>query len=55
MISKNGQTFDLKGLSTDVKPINVDTNTLFLELDTKKFFYFDGRDWQPVGGAEEGE
>lgn len=55
MITNNGSSLDLKGISTDVKPLNVETNTLFLELDTKKFYYFDGLEWQPVGGAEEDE
>ena len=55
MITLVNSSENLTGLSKDIKPINVSTNTLFLELDTKKFYYFDGRDWQPVGGAEEGE
>lgn len=54
MLTLVNSSKDLMGLSTDVKPINVPTNTLFLELDTKKFYYFDGCDWQPVlgGGGE---
>lgn len=50
MITLNGATANLVGLSTDTKPINVDTNTIFLELDTGAFYYFDGRDWKVVGG-----
>jgi len=38
------------GLSTDTKPENVPVNTLFLELDTGDFYYFDGEDWQKIGG-----
>ena len=47
--------FDLKGLSTDTpKPTTVNdfpvgVNSLFLELDTGKFYYFDGSDWNEVG------
>lgn len=51
MITKNGQTADLIGLSTDVKPTeDVATNTLFLELDTGDFYYFNGTTWAKVGG-----
>lgn len=42
---------ELTGLSTDTKPTNVLTNTLFLELDTGDFYYYDGSDWQEVGGS----
>lgn len=47
--------FELKGLSTDEKPTQVggkdiEVNSLFLELDTGDFYYFDGEDWQKVGG-----
>lgn len=40
------------GLSTDTKPTdgNVDINSLFLELDTKDVYYFDGSAWNKVGG-----
>lgn len=39
------------GLSTDTKPIdNVSINSLFLELDTKDIYYFDGSAWSKVGG-----
>lgn len=51
MITKNGQTADLMGLSTDTKPTeDIATNTLFLELDTGDYFYFDGTTWAKVGG-----
>ena len=44
--------YDWKGLSTDEKPTEgVAVNDLFLELDTLSFYYFDGNEWQPVGGA----
>lgn len=51
MITLNGASSDLCGLSTDAKPESADINTIFLELDTGDFYYFDGRDWQKVGGA----
>ena len=41
---------DYLGLSTDEKPTAVPVNTLFLELDTGDIYYFDGEDWQKVGG-----
>lgn len=42
---------EYSGLSTDEKPTNgVAVNALFLELDTGKFYYFDGGYWQEVGG-----
>lgn len=51
MITKNGQTADLLGLSTDTKPTeDVAVNTLFLELNTGDFYYFDGTTWAKVGG-----
>lgn len=42
--------YEYKGLSTDEKPTNAGVNSLFLELDTGDFYYFDGSDWQKVGG-----
>ena len=42
---------ELTGTSGDTKPTNVLVNTLFLELDTLDFYYFDGTDWQKCGGA----
>lgn len=46
--------FDLKGLSTDQKPSEIEgmpigANSLFLELDTGNFYYFDGSAWQSLG------
>ena len=32
---------ELYGLSTDVKPTNVNNASLFYEMDTKKIFMFD--------------
>lgn len=39
------------GLSTDTKPTDCGTNSLFLELDTKDVYYYDGDSWEKVGGA----
>ncbi len=51
MITKNGQTADLLGLSTDTKPTDgISVNTLFLELDTGDYYYFTGAAWAKVGG-----
>lgn len=41
---------EYKGLSTDTKPTNCAVNSLFLELDTGDFYYFDGTTWAKVGG-----
>ena len=37
--------YEYKGLSTDIKPTNCQVNSLFLELDTGYFYYFDGSTW----------
>lgn len=44
-----------QGLSTEEKPTdNVPINSLFLELDTGDFYYFDETEWKKVGsGASE--
>ena len=51
--SKNGNSdFEYKGLSTDEKPTDgVGINSLFLELDTNTFYYFDGEGWTELGQA----
>ena len=41
---------DYKGLSTDTKPTDCAVNSLFLELDTGDFYYFDGTAWSKIGG-----
>ena len=51
---KQPNDMELKGLSTDIKPTEVngnkvDVNSLFFELDTGKIFYFDGEIWKEVG------
>lgn len=42
--------YEYKGLSTDTKPTNCAVNSLFLELDTGDFYYFNGTTWAKVGG-----
>jgi hypothetical protein len=41
--------FEYRGLSTDAKPLNAATNSLFLELDTGDFYYYNGTAWAKVG------
>lgn len=55
MITNNGANADLRGKSTDEKPTNAAPNTLYLELDTGTFYFFDGdtETWELVGGSEE--
>lgn len=52
MITNNGSSAGLCGLSSDDKPTNVDVNTIFLELDTGIFYFFNGETWEEVGGGE---
>lgn len=40
---------ELAGLSTDVKPTTCGANSIFLELDTGDFYYFNGTTWSKVG------
>lgn len=42
---KQAGYYEYKGLSTDIKPTNCQVNSLFLELDTGYFYYFDGSTW----------
>ena len=49
-VTLNGSRADYGGLSSDTKPEDVPVNTLFLELDTGDFYYFDGTAWAKVGG-----
>ena len=41
---------EYKGLSTDEKPTGCAVNSLFLELDTGNFYYFNGEEWRLIGG-----
>ena len=40
---------EFSGLSTDPKPTNCGVNSLFLELNTGDFYYWDGESWEKVG------
>lgn len=47
--------YDVKCLSTDTKPKELNgepiaVNSLCLELDTGDFYYFDGNNWNKIGG-----
>lgn len=42
---------ELSGLSTDDKPLDVAESSLFFEVDTGDIYYFDGSDWNKVGGS----
>lgn len=48
--NKQDGEHEYKGLSTDTKPTECAVNSMFLELDTGDFYYFDGEEWQPIGG-----
>lgn len=49
--SRQANEHEYKGLSTDTKPTeNVGVNSLFFELDTGDFYYFNGSTWEKVGG-----
>lgn len=50
MITLNGASATLMGLSSDSKPTDVDVNTLFLELNTGDLYFYNGTEWQKVGG-----
>ena len=47
---RQGNEYEYKGLSTDEKPTDCGTNSIFLELDTGNFYYFDGETWAKIGG-----
>ncbi len=47
--SKHAEIF---GSSKDVKPLNVENNDLFIELDTTDVYYFDNGTWKKMGGEE---
>jgi len=54
MITRNrydySEDLSYEGLSTDEKPTeNVAVNSLFLELDTYTFYFFNGTEWQVIG------
>jgi len=44
-----GNYKEFSGLSTDSKPTDCGVNSLFLELNTNKVYYFDGTNWKEIG------
>lgn len=57
MITRNRYNLEgdtcYQGLSADEKPSQeVPINSLYLELDTNDFYYFDGSNWAKVGGTQ---
>ena len=45
--SKHAEIF---GYSTDTKPTDANVNDMFIELDTAEGYYWDGSQWQVMGG-----
>ena len=45
---KQAKEYNYKGLSTDEKPLDCDVNSLFLELDTGIFYFFNGTEWKDI-------
>lgn len=57
--TKKGVPWEISCESTDEKPVvingrgeKVPTNSIAFELDIGAFEYFDGEQWQDVGGAQ---
>lgn len=49
-VTLSGAQPNYVGKSTDTKPtVNVEVNSMFLELDTGNVYFFDGTTWQKVG------
>ena len=48
MVTLKGYTANMLGLSTDQKPTDAEVNTIIRELDTNKYYYFDGSDWNEI-------
>ena len=49
MLTLKGYTGNINCLSTDSKPTTkVDINTILRELDTNKYYYFDGTTWNQI-------
>lgn len=52
--SENVMDYDIKGLSTDTKPTTIKgapigVNSLFFEVDTGDFYFFNGTTWVATG------
>lgn len=48
MTTQKGYTANYVCLSTDVKPLDKDINSIMHELDTDKYYYFDGTQWNEM-------
>lgn len=48
MVTLKGYTANMLGLSTDQKPTDAEVNTIIRELDTNKYYYFDGTNWNEI-------
>lgn len=50
---KQKDEYDFSGVSTNPKPTSCAVNSLFAELDTGKFYYFNGTEWLeiPLSGS----
>lgn len=48
MTTQKGYTANYDCLSTDVKPLDKDINSIMHELDTDKYYYFDGTQWNEM-------
>ena len=48
MVTLKGYTANMLGVSTDQKPTDAEVNTIFRELDTNKYYYFDGTTWNEI-------
>lgn len=48
--SKTETSVELRGLSTDTKPTNVDNGSVFIEIDTGTIYMFDGQNkiWKEI-------
>ena len=50
-VTLKGATPTYYGVSTDDKPDNAAVNTIFVELDTNKQYYYTGETWDEIGGG----
>lgn len=48
MVTLKGYTANMLGVSTDQKPTDAEVNTIFRELNTNKYYYFDGTTWNEI-------
>lgn len=53
-VTLKGQTAVYEGTSTDTKPTDADNNSIFIELDTDKRYYYDGTDWNEMPSSGSG-